>query len=61
MMDYEASAAALYDGGWRSNDKEELTEEYELTEEEASKLCELLAAVEHPASGLWCFSHRSRL
>jgi hypothetical protein len=42
MTDFETSAAALYDGGWRATDKEELIEEYELTEEEASMLCELL-------------------
>ena len=42
MKNFETSAAALYDGGWRSTDKEELIEEYDLTEEEATKICELL-------------------
>ena len=37
------SAAALYDGGWRFEDKDQLVEEYELTEEETEKLCEILA------------------
>jgi hypothetical protein len=46
MTDFETSAAALYDGGWRSTDKEELIEEYDLTEEEATKLCELLEEYE---------------
>lgn len=46
MTDYVSSAAALYDGGWRSTDKEELIEEYDLTEEEATKLCELLEEYE---------------
>jgi hypothetical protein len=46
MKDFETSAAALYDGGWRATDKEELIEEYDLTEEEASKICELLEEYE---------------
>lgn len=46
MTDYRASAAALYDGGWRAEDKDEIIEEYDLTEEEAEKLCELLAEFE---------------
>ena len=40
---YMASAAALYDGGWRSDDKDQLVEEYDLTEEEVEQLCENLA------------------
>lgn len=46
MKDYVSSAAALYDGGWRADDKEELIEEYDLTKEEATKLCELLEEYE---------------
>lgn len=46
MTDYRASAAALYDGGWRAEDKDEIIEEYDLTEEEAEKLCELLTEFE---------------
>lgn len=34
------SIEALYDGGWRSEDKEELISEYELTEGEAEEICE---------------------
>lgn len=41
--DIEASAAALYDGGWRKKDKEQLMEEYELSKEEAEALCSKLA------------------
>lgn len=44
VRDFESSAAALYDGGWRAEDKEELMAEYELTEEEATKICEILAS-----------------
>lgn len=43
MTDYRSSAAALYDGGWRAEDKEELIAEYQLTEGEAAKICEILA------------------
>lgn len=46
IKDFESSAAALYDGGWRAEDKEELMQEYDLTEEEAEKICTLLASYE---------------
>ena len=47
INDYEASAAALYDGDWRAEDREQLIYEYDLTAEEADKICELLAAYDH--------------
>lgn len=43
MTDYRASAAALYGGGWRADDKDELMSEYNLTEEEVTELCKILA------------------
>lgn len=46
MTDFTSSAAALYDGGWRSEDKEDLIQEYDLTEEEAGTLCAILANYE---------------
>ena len=46
MMNRQYDAASLYDGGWRSTDKEELMTEYELTEEEAEKICEFLKEYE---------------
>ena len=46
IKDYEASAAALYDGGWKTEDREQLIEEYELTSEEADKICEILEKYE---------------
>ena len=46
IKDYEASAAALYDGGWKAEDKDQLIEEYKLTEEEADKICEFLEKYE---------------
>ena len=49
MKDYLASAVALYDGEWRAEDREQLIEEYELTEEEADKICEILSEIEKGA------------
>ena len=46
MKDITLAAAALYDGGRRAEDKEELMSEYELTEEEAAQLCKALADFE---------------
>ena len=40
------SAASLYEGGWRSSDKEEITKEYGLTREEADELVAELKAIE---------------
>lgn len=47
MTDYRSSAAALYDGGWRAEDRDELIEEYRLTEEEVSEICKILAELEN--------------
>lgn len=46
IKDYEASAAALYDGGWKAEDRDQLIEEYELADEEADKICEILEKYE---------------
>lgn len=35
LKNVSSSAAALFDGGWRLTDKEELIKEYDLTESEA--------------------------
>lgn len=40
------AANALYAVGWRAEDKEELMNEYGLTEEEAVQLCKALADCE---------------
>lgn len=42
IKDIEASAAALYDGGWRFGDWDALRAEYNLTREETYDLCEAL-------------------
>ena len=50
MMNYSdilSAAASLYDGGWRSEDRDDLIEEYGLTGVEADKLCEALAEYDH--------------
>lgn len=38
LTDVSSSAAALFDGGWRSTDAEQLKSEYDLTDEEVSAL-----------------------
>jgi hypothetical protein len=52
LKDAQHSAAALYDGGWRSKDKEELQRHYGLTDEETAALVEELKEME--------FKHRIR-
>lgn len=46
IKDYQASAAALYNGGWKSSDYDELKDEYNLTDEETTKICEILQQYE---------------
>lgn len=46
LKDVSSSAAALYDGGWRSADSDQLRAEYDLTEEETQELCAALAGIE---------------
>lgn len=43
MKDYGSMAAALYDGGWRAEDTDQLISEYNLTEDEAEQIIDLLA------------------
>lgn len=38
-----SDAANLYDGGWRAEDRNDLIEEYGITEDYADDICELLA------------------
>lgn len=40
-------AAALYDGGWRSTDRDEIIEEYELSEEDADRIVHHLITFEN--------------
>ena len=39
-------ASALYDGGWRSSDKEEIISEHGYTDSEADVICEFLSDFE---------------
>lgn len=43
----EDYAAALYDGGWRSTDKEEIKKRYNMNEEWAEAICEKLKEYEN--------------
>ena len=45
-MDYKTSAAYLYDGGWRKEDKAQLLTESGLSEEDAQKISAELARLE---------------
>lgn len=46
MKDYESMAAALYDGGWRADDKDQLKVEYDLSDEDLERITDLLATYE---------------
>lgn len=46
INDFEHSAAALFDGGWRATDRDQLQEEYDLTDEEADTLADLLGTMD---------------
>lgn len=43
----EASAAALYDGGWRSKDRNELQREYNMDNEWTDAICKKLKEYEN--------------
>ena len=49
-MDNQYSAAGLYDGGWRAEDRDQLIIEYDLTAEEADEICRELAEYEEEAT-----------
>lgn len=42
----QLTAAALHDGGWTSNDREWLMDEYKLTPEEADLICQEIRWIE---------------
>ena len=46
LSNLQSIAAALYDGGWRSKDKECIVEEYGLSESDAETVCALLEKYE---------------
>ncbi len=46
ISELQQAASNLYDGGWRSTVREELIKEYQLTEDEADAIVELLEQYE---------------
>ena len=46
INNFMSFAAVLYDGGWRAEDETELTEEYQLSREEARLICDILQRYE---------------
>lgn len=46
MRDYATMVASLYDGGWRTEDREQLVSEYNLTAEDADNICKALEEME---------------
>ena len=42
-MNNQFSAASLYDGGWRAEDRDQLISEYGLTADEADDICKEIA------------------
>ena len=42
-------ASSLYDGGWRSSDKDQLVSEYGFTDSEVSSICYWLSRYESEA------------
>ena len=42
-MNNQYSAAFLYDGGWRAEDRDQMIDEYGLTADEADEICKELA------------------
>ncbi len=49
--DLYSNAAALYDGGWRSGDLEDLVTAYRMTHEEAEEICKELKKMEEKENG----------
>lgn len=45
-VEIEDVACSLYDGGWRKEDKEEIINEYDCTENEAIMICNYLENLE---------------
>lgn len=47
------SAGALYDGGWRASDRDELARDYKLTPMEHDALIKALEDIEEETEGMW--------
>ena len=46
LNDIDYTAAALYDGGWRSSDRDQLAAEYGLDGDDLDAVCAALKAME---------------
>lgn len=46
IVDIDLTVASLYDGGWRSEDHDELMRLYGFTKEEADEICEIMSSYE---------------
>ena len=46
IEDMQRMAEALHDGGWASEDRDQLMGEYDFTPEDAEAICELLKDIE---------------
>lgn len=44
-IEIQDDAIALYDGGWRAEDRDQMAEEYDMTPEEADKIAALLGEI----------------
>lgn len=44
-IDRMDNAIALYDGGWRAEDRDQMAEEYDMTPDEADKIAALLGEI----------------
>lgn len=47
ISELEYAAASLYDGGWRAADRDDLIEEYGMTESDADRICAKLSEYEN--------------
>ena len=43
IEDYDQTAASLYDGGWRAEDRDDIKDEYDFTDAQVDRICEKLA------------------
>lgn len=46
LAEFEQCAASLYDGGWREKDRDQMMDYYDMTEDEADKVSEMLGEIE---------------
>ena len=47
LSNSQSAAAALYDGGWRAEDRDGIKAMYELTDDEVDRICDILESFEN--------------